>query len=678
MKHLFLLTSLLLFHFFASAQRMNAYGHFPQGAGSLWALSRAGNPGLDTLGLAGTSVFRAAHGYLTLEGLYENAPVQLRMYSPEGELRYQKEFRQAINPCFSPSRRYMAFYDKTHLQVFNTTCLTSKTMEGSTVFAVDDQMNVASYHEAAATVHYKDQSLPAPEQMYRVVIHQGMPLFLGYRQVWKWDSTGLEAVFTAPEGRVFDLMVDSATLHVSTKVEQPCQFVFTEYIGQHLRSFQAQPSVTFPLAHCNHAPPPASQERTTTNETIRNPLHFYQAIIYQPVGNSYNEIQEYTPGSPYPHPGVDLLGNFQDTVYSVKNGVVKAILTTSAQYHWRVAIANSATSGRSQGYLYAHVDEFTIPYAVGDPVNEGDAVGYLVDWPVAGFTHCHFARISDQGTTWSGNWWTFDNPLKFITNITDHLPPTFEFTKGNDKFAFRDAGGTYLSPSNLYGNVRVIAKFYDRINTTDWHVDVDKVRYSLSPLATPTQMLLDTHAQEYNHWNDEYFSGPYSQQVLNTLYSRDATCFSLGDYDFREFYHIVTNSDGNDTITAADMQQFFRTADYPNGDYIFRVTAMDPFGLATTDSMIITVQNPSVDVTTAAGSGIKVYPNPSREGLFHVTAARPVAYEVWDGLGKRLAVGRLSTSMDAIDLGGHAAGMYLLRITDGEVMLTERLMVGGN
>ncbi|MFN8395044.1 MAG: T9SS type A sorting domain-containing protein [Bacteroidia bacterium] len=502
-------------------------------------------------------------------------------------------------------------------------------------------------------------------------------MFVGYKSIWQIGPKGLEPVFTANEGRIFDAMTDSLTLHVSTKVEHPCEFVFTEFSSSDLKTYQLGATSTLPLAHCLHEMPAQPAGKTATDELIRNPLHFYTNSFPQPIGNSYNEIQEYTLGDPYPHPGVDLLGNFQDSVHSVKNGVVKSILTTSAEFHWRVAIANNNTSSRSQGYLYAHVEETTIPYAVGDAVNEGDVVGFLVDWPVTGFTHCHFARISDQGATWSGNWWTLDNPLRFITNITDNTPPAFEYCTAGDLFAFRTIGGTYLTPSALTGSVRVIARFYDIINST-WHIDVDKVRYSLSPLANPSQMLIDTLAHEFNHWNDEYFSGPYSQLVISSLYSRDAILYSQGNYDFRHFYHIVTNSDGNDTITANDENQFLVTTNYPNGDYIFRVTAIDPFGLQTTDSMIITFANPSTSAPTPAeNDGLIVYPNPSGDGIFHIRSERPLRYEVCNALGQVVTRGRTNSTDGEVNLSGVAAGVYSLRATDGKTTHSRQLVVEG-
>lgn len=674
---LFLTTCLLTGLAHAQQSRMNPYGHFEDVRTRPQALSRAADSALDTLHLLGNSIFRSLNGYITLDGLYENAPVELRVYSPTGELRYQKQYRQMVNMKFSPNRRFIAFHDMERIQLFNTVCLNSKSVEGSNVFAVDNGFNVAYYNEATESVHWMEQAYAAPEAIYKVLIREGQPLFVGYKSIWQIGPSGLEAIFTANEGRVFDAMTDSLTLHVSTKVERPCEFEFTEFTSTGLKSFQSLGTSILPLAHCQHDLSAQPESKTATDELIRDPLHFYASSYPQPIGNSYNEIQEYSLGDPYPHPGVDLLGNYLDSVHSVKNGVVKAILTTSAEWHWRVAISNNNTSSRSQGYLYAHVEETTIPYAVGDAVNEGDVIGYLVDWPVAGFTHCHFARISDQGATWSGNWWTLDNPLKFMTNVTDNTPPAFEYCTAGDLFAFRTIGGTYVTPTALTGSVRVIARFHDTMNST-WHIDVDKVRYSLSPLSNPAQMLIDTLSMEFNHWNDEYFSGPYSSLIISTLYSRDNILYSEGNYDFRHFYHIVTNSDGNDTITANDANQYLVTTDFPNGDYIFRVTAIDPFGLQTTDSMIITFANPSASAPSPIeNDGLIVYPNPSGDGIFHICSERPLRYEVCNALGQVVSRGKTHSTDGEIDLSSVAAGIYSLRATDGKTTRSRQLVVQG-
>ena len=190
------------------------------------------------------------------------------------------------------------------------------------------------------------------------------------------------------------------------------------------------------------------------------------------------------------------------------------------------------------------------------------------------------------------------------------MPPVFERTIGNDAFAFRDSSNTYLSPDSLFGKVKIISKVYDQINST-WHVDVNKLRYSLSPLSSPQIMLLDTFAYEFNFFNDFYNSGPYIQQLLRTIYSFDQTCYSIGNYTDRNFYHILSNSDGNDTIDDVDSLQMFDTRLFADGDYIFRVTAFDPSENSTSDSMVIRIKNLSNSVSYfEESSDIEITPNP--------------------------------------------------------------------
>ncbi|MEW6470452.1 MAG: T9SS type A sorting domain-containing protein [Bacteroidota bacterium] len=487
---------------------------------------------------------------------------------------------------------------------------TFRSAEGSNVFAVSDEGKLAYYNDRNSTIGSGELSFVLAGPVYRILFFGADPLFITRTSVLKMGSNGLSPVFTAAEGRVFDAGVIEGRLYISTKKELPGEFLFRAYHSADLLSFTAADEVHYPLAGATqNKTQQNSSPSSLPNETILNPIDYYTDTVYQPVGNSYNEMQEYSQGNPYPHPGVDLLGAYLQNTYSVKDGFVKAILTTSGQYHWRIAIANQNTSGYSQGYLYAHLEQSTIPYTVGDPVNEADVVGLLVNFPVTGFVHLHFARIGCTGATWSGNWHTFDNPLSYMSNFFDTIPPTFEITINNDPFAFRDPGGNYLSPDSLYGNVRVISKVYDRINAS-WHCDVHKLRYSVSPLAQPTLMLLDSLSWEYHHYNDYYFQGPTYMDLINTIYSRDLTCFSTADYNVRDFYHIVTNSDGNDTITANDALQVFNTLSLPNGSYIYRVIAWDPSGNTSRDSMIIEIKNTSSGVGELLSNQVSITSNP--------------------------------------------------------------------
>jgi hypothetical protein len=405
-------------------------------------------------------------------------------------------------------------------------------------------------------------------------------------------------------------------------------------------------------------------------------LNYNLDTVYQPIGNSYGEIQFYG-NPPYLHPGVDLLGYHLQDVYAIKKGFVKAILTTVDTFHWRIAISNVNTADTSIGYLYAHLDQQTIPYAVDDSVEAGDIIGQLVNFPVPGFVHCHFARIVDSGALWSGGWWTLENPLSSMINFFDTVPPQFEKTIGNDAFAFRDASGFYLPPDSLYGQIKIISKVHDIINSP-WKVDVNTIRYNLSSLSVPSVLLLDSFAYEYNFYTDVYPGGSYYPMVLSTLYSGDSTCFSDGDYNIRDFFHIVTNSDGNDTLDGNDSLQFFNTANFPDGSYIFRIIATDPSGNSSMDSMVVRFKN---NINSAENIELSesfvVYPNPSNNGQFSIQFLKNTSvneYEIYNTLGKKVFSGIIDEGVSRLNLYLPAKGFFYLRVTSAGKSVIKKII----
>jgi hypothetical protein len=302
-----------------------------------------------------------------------------------------------------------------------------------------------------------------------------------------------------------------------------------------------------------------------------------------PIGNTYGEYQDYS-GSPYLHPGIDVLGAAGQPVYAVAGGEVKAVLTTSAQYHWRVAIAEQPGSATSPGYLYAHLDLPTIAVNVGDVVAPGQYLGDLVPWPVAGFTHVHFARIEDTGATWSGNWLCTDNPHLDLQHASETDAPFFQPAIAGDLFAFcADESSSYQSPTALSGRVDIIAKVGDRLAST-WVCAVQELRYSIYPAGSPgTPIVDDQLAVDFDMALDTYQNGPLDPYLVALLYKDDFVCDTKGDYGSREFFHVLTNhslpSDAWDTTGLSD------------GDYVIEVTASDVAGNRTTAAMTVTTAN---------------------------------------------------------------------------------------
>jgi len=399
-----------------------------------------------------------------------------------------------------------------------------------------------------------------------------------------------------------------------------------------------------------------------------------------PIGNTYGEYQNYG-GSGYTHPGVDFFGAPNQAVYAVHSGEVKAVLTTSGQWHWRVAVADTAGSGISTGYLYAHLAEQSIAVDVGDLVTEGQYLGDLVEWPSYDFTHLHFARIRDSGAQWYGSWLCTDNPHLDFTGQVDPDPPAFEPAYGSNWFAFcTNETSTYLDPLALHGEVDIIAHVGDLIES-DWVCTVQEIRYSIYPTGHPSLPVVDDKlAVYYDMWTDMYMGGPQDPLLVQLLYKRDGVCRTEGDYEHREFYHIITNSDGNQIYESSDLWEAWDTSQCPDTEYIVEVTAWDVVGNSSTVAMPVRVSNgglASVDADNAARLiPTRWQPNLSDgtiEIAFQTTQTGHVDLAVHDVLGRRvsqvvdgeLPAGSHSVIWNGRDAGGRTvtSGAYFLRLS---------------
>lgn len=404
------------------------------------------------------------------------------------------------------------------------------------------------------------------------------------------------------------------------------------------------------------------------------------------VGNTYGEYQYYG-GAPYPHPGIDVMGSPGQPVFAVRRGVVKAILTTSGEWHWRVAVGDSAVSSTTLGYLYAHLDEPTIAVNVGDPIAEGQYLGDLVTWPVAEFHHCHFTRIEDSGLTWDGVWLSVHNPHLDVTPQMELEAPVFEPARGTDLLAFcNNQTSTYQNPQQLTGAVDIITHVGDRI-VSNWVCTVQELRYTIYPLGHPEIPLVDNKLSQYFDMTcDTYGSGQIDAFLISLLYKDDSVCRTRGDYDAREFFHILTNSDGDGVYEQSDLNQAWVTTALPDGDYVIRVTATDAKGNSSTQSM--TVRTANGNPSDVAEDAVlvprltfeSVSPNPlSGEGWvrFQLPENDRVRLSLYDAAGRNLRVlqetnleaGPHALRLEGLDAPGSrpAPGVYFLRL-EGETL----------
>lgn len=405
-----------------------------------------------------------------------------------------------------------------------------------------------------------------------------------------------------------------------------------------------------------------------------------------PLGNNWGEYQNYG-GDPYFHNGIDIITPNQHgmPVYAVAHGWVKAWLTIQAEYHWRLAIADSslAYTDSCEGWLYAHIDSSRFHKNVGDEVNQGDLIGYLVTWPVTGFDHTHFARIKDAGSTWNGADWAFvQNPLTLLSPNTDTIPPTFQNARQSWRFAFaRNNSSFYLDPESLYSDVDVIAKIYDKTGVTTGDPTWDK----LSPYQIEYSVRGDYDSIPTTL--SVRFSGVINQSCIRVVYKNDNTCRTRGDYDYRDYYFIVTNTDGDSILETTDSLACWHTADFPDGWYYVKVTAYDVAGNSTAESMSVFTFN-GVGMADNKLRPLKpeipkliLSPNPVSSYLniqFILPQAENVSLKIFDNIGrmnKELINGQLAKGDYHFTYQPKHSGIYFVVAQIGNRNITEKVIV---
>ncbi len=476
-------------------------------------------------------------------------------------------FRQVIDPVFSTNRRWLAFSTCDAVRVLDTATGTMHEYPASDEFAIDDRGNPVLWNARLGEISYRNRVTLINEIVRGLIVHGDEIYIQTQRSLVRLDDD--RTIFRA-KGSLHDVAWVDGNLYTSVKSHDGYRLIRVED-GATIES----------------RPAPDSRAGRT-HQPIPSPLHYGEESYPHPIGNTYLEIQDYG-GTPYLHPGVDFLGVPNENVYSVQDGVVKAILTTGGELYWRVAIALEDTDDESEGYLYAHLNENSITVAVGDSVHAGDVVGTLVGWPVANFHHCHYARVRNSGSVWNGDWWTTDDPLRDTYDHLDTEAPVFEDVAADQICAFR-RDGNYMDPYELEGEVDIIAHAHDIINS-DWRCTINRIGYRLSALSNPDSILVDQISFTFDYPCDDYGEGTYEAMCLSTIFCRDDQYFSNGNYDTREYYYILSHADADSAMTENDADQSFDTTQFPDGFYNLEVWAEDGAGNVTTEPMLIMIDN---------------------------------------------------------------------------------------
>ena len=305
-----------------------------------------------------------------------------------------------------------------------------------------------------------------------------------------------------------------------------------------------------------------------------------------PIGNAWGNYQNY--GSAYCHNGQDIMVPAQSPAVAIKAGYVKKVWFGGSPMYNGVTVADSAGAAFCSGYMYYHIDDTTIQVQEGDTVAVGDTLGFIATWTVAGFHHDHFSANHNSGAIWSDYGAFYHNPLLDFSPDDDSTVPTFINAYSGQRFAIcLNNTSTYQTKDSVHGTVDLICRLDDKINHRVWKVAVYRIDYSVRDTSGSYVVPL-TRAVEMSDSIDGY--SPYQAR---TVYKQDATCNTRCNYDSlaRQYYYIITNTDGDSLIEPSDSLAGWNTTLSPDGDYWVKVIARDEYGNTAVDSMMVKLRN---------------------------------------------------------------------------------------
>ena len=297
----------------------------------------------------------------------------------------------------------------------------------------------------------------------------------------------------------------------------------------------------------------------------------------QTTGNNCYEFQNYG-GSSYYHDGLDILGEGGDPCYSVDDTYMR-LISISDPYYTGMITSYEMDGSDDDGWLYWHITYATIPFVEGDFVPESAYVGDIATWPTSDFHHVHFTRGE-----YVGGWYDcIDNAIDFMDPPDDDQEPVFHEAETDQMFSFcEDNGTTRVDPGEVAGQVDIIAKISDKIVDTYW----DLVPYEIvwwidgDGGSVPETLFIN-------------FTGhvPAESTVTTVVYKRAGQWMTQGNYTSRDFYFVVTNTDGDGFAEMGDEDYYFDSTTLPDGDYTLYVRAKDFYGNEVTESMDFTINN---------------------------------------------------------------------------------------
>jgi hypothetical protein len=394
----------------------------------------------------------------------------------------------------------------------------------------------------------------------------------------------------------------------------------------------------------------------------------------------------------YLHQGLDLIVPVGEPTYAVQSGVVKCVLTIGGASYWRLAISPEQSAGWSDGWLYAHLIHSTIQVDVGDTVDIHDYLGNIVQW-TEDWGHIHFVQIHDSGLVWlydDNEWGINFNPLLALEPDSDLVAPVIENVFPDSKFAFcTNETSHYLDSDSLYGDVDIIIKTVDYVGESEWQQPAFYSYYWVNRLPEDTTVFPRTLGYILNH-RYPFYEVSHFEPYATVLYKRDQLLPGPEwMMPIRNYYHILTNNNGDSLIELSEANLAFATADYPDGEYRIFIQAFDEYGNSATDSMDVRFHNDNpVPPGDEAQTPVKFrlaqnYPNPFNPTTtihYTIPASDRVTLTVYDILGRKIQtlVDRYQRPGEyqlVFEGGRLASGIYFCQLKEGKYTEIKKMLL---
>lgn len=188
-------------------------------------------------------------------------------------------------------------------------------------------------------------------------------------------------------------------------------------------------------------------------------------------------------------------------------------------------------------------------------------------------------------------------------------------------------------------------------------------------------MLSDSTIWATSNWVKYDFNVPSDAKYVGVkCVSKDLQAFLVDDMKYIAvnegtplFYFVFVDGAKKDEIIDADATTYLFEG-LTNGKHTLGLKAMFASGASGMVTTAITIM--VSDIKESASETIRLYPNPSTNGIFHLSASCDFDLEVLAFDGRMIRQTRLEKGNVQIDLSAEPAGCYLFRLTNDKETLT--------